>query len=193
MTSPCSRRAWLAAADLSPPRGGGAAPVFVSRVLLCDIGFTAAQVRLAILIGAGSLTAVSAAAWACGLATLPGLWGRRDDPQASALARVCLLKPEAGTGIVTLPLRWETAGLDGGLMRVLNAGLTLMPAGPAQTMLRLDGVARLPCAAAHRHWSGGMRAHRAAAVCAGSLLTGVADALAGPARAGHSDASTWWD
>jgi hypothetical protein len=186
MTSLCSRRAWLADGDLLPPRGGGAAPVFVSHVSLCDVWFTVAWVRLANLIGAGSLTAVSAAAWARGLATLPGLWGRRDDPPAPALARVCLLKPGTGTGIVTLPLRWETAGLDGGLMRVLNAGLTLMPAGPAQTVLRLDGVARLPYTAAH-HRSGGMRAHRAAAACAGFLLAGVADALAGPARAGRPE------
>jgi hypothetical protein len=187
MTSPSSGRTWLAAGDLPPPWGGGAAPVFVSHVLLCDVRFTTARVRLANLIGAGWLTAVSAAAWARGLATLPGLWGRRDDPPAPPLARVCLLKPEAGTGIVTLPLRWETAGPDGGLIRVLNAGLTVMPTGPAQTVLRLDGVARLPYAAGRHHRSGEMRAHRAAAVCAGFLLTSVADALAGPARAGRPE------
>jgi hypothetical protein len=135
----------------------------------------------------GSLTAASAAAWACGLAGLPGFWLHRGDPPASALARVCLLEPEAGKGIVTLPLRWETAGLDGGLVRVLNASLTLMQACPAQTVLRLDRVARLPYAAARHHRTGGMRVHRAAMVCAGFLLADVADALAGPARAGRPE------
>ena len=131
--------------DLPQPPGGGAAPVFVSHFLLCDVRFAAARARLAALVSAGWLTPASAAAWAGGLAALPGFRVRRDD--LSALARVCLLAPAAGTGIVTLPLRWETSGP----VRVLNAGLTLMQAGPAQTLVRLDGMVRLPHAAAgHR-------------------------------------------
>lgn len=177
MTSPCSQRAWLAAGDLPQPQSGGAAPFFVSHVLLCDVRFTAARVQLANLIRTGSLTAVSAAAWARALGTLPGSWVRRDNPPILALTRVCVLKPEAGTGIVTLPLRWETSGRNGGLVRVLNAGLTLMPSGPAQTVLRLDGVARLPYPAARHHHAGGMRAHRAAVSCAGFLLADIAAAL----------------
>jgi hypothetical protein len=173
VTSSFSRRAGLAAGDLPQPPGGGAAPVFVSHFLLCDVRFAAARVQLAALIGAGWLIPASAAAWAGGLAVLPGFRVRRDD--LLALARVCLLEPAAGTGIMTLPLRWETAGP----VRVLNAGLTLMPAGPAQTVLRMDGMVRLPYAAGHQR--AGMRAHRAAAACAGFLLADVAAALARPA------------
>ena len=176
MTSSFSRRAWLVAGDLPQPLDGGVAPVFVSRVVLCDVRFAVARVRLATLIGAGWLTLVSGAAWAGGLTALSGFWGRRDDPPVPVLARVSLLEPAAGTDIVTLPLHWEIVGP----VRVLNAGLTLMPAGQDQTVLRLDGMVRLPHAAAG-YQRAGVRAHRAAAACAEFLLAGVADALAGPA------------
>ena len=156
-------------------------PVFVSHVLLCDVRFVAARVRLVNLIRAGWLTPVSVAAWARGLAALPRFWMPRDT--SPALARVHLLAPAAGAGIVTLPLRWETAGP----VRVLNAGLTLMLVGPVQTVLRLDGVIRLPPTAAGHIRSKGGLVHRAAAACAGLLLADVADALASPALANLGD------
>ena len=185
MTSPCSRRAWLAAGGLppAPPRCdvSAPAPVFASQVVLLDVRFVAARVRLANLIRAGGLTEVSAAAWACGLAALPGFWVPGGAPPG--LARVRLLEPAAGPGIVTLPLRWQTAGP----VRVLNAGLTLLPDGADRTLLRLDGVFRLPSAVAGRKPGGAMLAHRAAAASAGFLLTGVAAELTRPAPRARPD------
>ena len=159
--------------------------MFASHVFPLDVWWVAARVRLACLIRAGSLTGMSAAAWACGLAALPWLrlpGGIRRPP----LARVCLAEPAAGPGIVTLPLRWEAAG-PAGPVRVLNAGLTVTPDGPGRVLLRLDGVFRLPSAVP----ATGLLAHRAAAACAGLFLAGVADALAGPAPARAYE--TGWD
>ena len=69
-------------------------------------------------------------------------------------------------------------------MRVLNAGLTLMPAGPAQTLVRLDGIVRLPHAAAGRRVGRDAGAPGPPAAHAGFLLADVAAALARPAPAG---------
>jgi hypothetical protein len=152
--------------------------VFVSRGFLLEAGFVSARVRLVNLIRAGSLTPLSAAAWTCGLTTLPGLQVPRGT--AATLSRVCLLEPVAGPGIVMLPLRWEAAGP----VRVLNAGLSLTPAGPGQTLVRLDGMFRLPFTLARRLQARGMLTHRAAVACARLLLGGIADTLACPADPG---------
>ncbi len=131
---------------------------------------------------------MSAAAWACGLATRSGFCIPGGPPPA--LARVRLLEPAAGPGIVTLPLRWETAAPASGPVRVLNAGLTLTPDGADEALLRLDGVFRLPFTPAGHRPAGAMLAHRAATACAGIMLAAAAEALTCPATA-RQDETGW--
>ena len=88
---------------------------------------------------------------------------------------------------MVLPLRWEATGVTGRLFPVLDADLTMTPAGAGQTLMTLNGAYRPPL--------GGIGAEldrvvfrRAAAATIGSLLTRIADVLASPAPAPGSAA-----
>jgi hypothetical protein len=61
----------------------------------------------------------------------------------SKLVRVRFAEPAAHDHIAVLPLRWEATGPAGRLFPVLDAGITLMPAG-GQTRLVLAGSYRPP-------------------------------------------------
>ena len=90
-------------------------------------------------------------------------------------------------------LRWEAAGAAGGLFPVLDANITISPAG--------DGAARLTVAGSYRPPLGRLGAgldraimHRVAAATMRCLLQDVAEALVSPAPAGHpaESASLGW-
>jgi hypothetical protein len=50
-------------------------------------------------------------------------------------------------GCAVLAVRWETSGHDGEPFPVLDADLTLIPAGPRAALLQLSGVYRADAAA----------------------------------------------
>jgi hypothetical protein len=117
--------------------------VFVSGEFLLDVSFTAAQARLANLIGGGLLVSASAQAYSVGITGLAGV-----GPPGSALglSRVCQVHFQdlkAGCDSARLALRWEVTG-PGGLFPALDADITLTPAGKHVTTLMLTGVYRTP-------------------------------------------------
>ena len=63
-------------------------------------------------------------------------------PAAATLVRVCFLDPGYRGEVMTAGLRWPAAGAAGGLFPVLDANITIAPAG--------DGAARLAVAGAYR-------------------------------------------
>jgi hypothetical protein len=108
--------------------------MFVNDEAALDISFEVALARFAALAGSGALTRVSADAYAAG-ASSDGPW--------LALSRFHDLVTEPGRA--ALAVRWETSGRDGEPFPVLDADLTLIPAGPrgpAPVGQRLPGRAR---------------------------------------------------
>jgi hypothetical protein len=110
--------------------------MFVGDEVCLDTGFAAAQERLLRLSEGDALLATSAGAYGPG-PTRVGAAG------ISKLVRV-QARVLSWTNIsAALALRWEAIGPGGGLFPVLDADLTLTPAG-AGTMLTLAGAYRPP-------------------------------------------------
>jgi hypothetical protein len=105
--------------------------MFVSHAATLDLSFEVALTRLAALTGSGVLTQVSTDAYAAGAPpSLPCLAGSR--------FRDLITRP----GRAVLAVRWETDGHYGEPFPVLDADLTLTPAGPSAALLELSGIYR---------------------------------------------------
>ena len=156
--------------------------MFASHEVTVDVGFVAARARLANLTHGGWLAAASGGAYADGLEGLIWVGPFGDVLGASKLVRVELLEPAPRDSVVVLPLRWQATGAMGRLFPVLDADLTLTPAGARQTLMRVDGAYRPPLGGAG---AGVDRVllHRAATGTIRALLTRIADAIARPGPA----------
>ena len=110
--------------------------MFVGDEVWLDVGFAVARERLTRLGESGALFAPSADAYGPGL-TRVGVAG------VSKLVRVQARVLSSMNKSAGLALRWEAIGPGGGLFPVLDADLTLAPAG-AGTMLTLAGAYRPP-------------------------------------------------
>jgi len=122
-------------------------PVFIGTEIQLDIGFSAAQARLANLARGGLLRRVSHDAydeWGAGLARVGPLGAA---PGMSRLVRVEFRDLVARAEAAVLALRWEATGAAGGLFPVLDADITLAPGRGRQHCP--DGVRGLPAAAGH--------------------------------------------
>jgi hypothetical protein len=117
--------------------------VFVSGDFLLDVSFTAAQARLANLIGGGLLVSASAQAYSDGITGLAGVGPPGSALGLSRLCQVHFKDLKAGCDSARLALRWEVTG-PGGLFPALDADITLTPAGKHFTTLTLTGVYRTP-------------------------------------------------
>jgi hypothetical protein len=83
----------------------------------------------------------------------------------------------ADTAVLTL--RWEASGAGAALFPVLDADITLTPAGDDATLLRLDGSYRPPLGAAGARLDRAVMNHVASATIR-SLLRQISEALASP-------------
>lgn len=115
--------------------------MFVSGEVSLNVSFTAAQARLATLIGGGLLVSASAQAYSDGITGLAGV-----GPLGAALGlpRFCQVHFQdlkASGDSARFALRWEVTG-PGGLVSALDADITLTPAGKHSTTLTLTGVYR---------------------------------------------------
>jgi hypothetical protein len=105
--------------------------MFVSDLSTLDVSFEVALARLAALTGSGALTRVSAAAYAAGTSSGVRLLAR-------SRFRGLITRP----ALAVLAVRWETGDHDGEPFPVLDADLTLTPAGPGAALLEMVGVYR---------------------------------------------------
>lgn len=117
--------------------------MFLSQELIVEMCFPAARARLLSLAHGGWLEAASGQAYADGRAATIRVGPFGEVPGASKLVRVRFREPAAHDHLAVMPLRWEAAGSAGGLFPVLDADITLMPAGE-QTKLVLAGSYRPP-------------------------------------------------
>lgn len=122
--------------------GGMTGSLFIGDHVLLSIGFAAARTRLGNLAGGGVLLGASEHAYGetiTGLADAAG--------SVAAVPRLAGVRPGDITetrGRAQLPVHWEVTARGGTLFPVLDADLTLTPAGAASTVLALTGVFRPP-------------------------------------------------
>jgi len=156
--------------------------MFVADEIMLDIGFPAAQARLVNLARRGGLSGASRAAYADELSAVIRVGPFGGAAGASKLVRVRFLDPVYRDDVMTLALRWEATGVTGALFPVLDADITLTPAGQQATRLALAGSYRAPL--------GGLGAgfdkailNRVATATISALLRNVADSLVRPGTA----------
>jgi hypothetical protein len=156
--------------------------MFVAEDVTIGAGARAAQARFANLLHGRWLAETSQAACEGGIAGL--LRVGPAGPVAARLVRVCFLDPVYRGDVMTVGLRWEAAGATGGLFPVLDANISISPAGDDAARLALAGSYRPPLG---RLGAGLDRAimHRVAAATMRCLLQSVAEALVSPAPAGR--------
>ena len=165
--------------------------MFVAQDLTIETGSRAAQARFQNLLHGNWLAEMSMAACEGGAEGL--LRVGPAGPVAAKLVLVSFLDPVYRGDVMTVGLRWEAAGAAGGLFPVLDANISISPAGDDAARLALAGSYRPPLG---RLGAGLDRAimHRVAAATMRCLLQSVAEALVSPAPAVHpaESASLGW-
>jgi hypothetical protein len=111
--------------------------VFVGDEVRLDASFATVRERLARLSESGALFGLSEESYGRGPARV-GVAG------VSKLVRVQVRELSWTDRSAGLALRWEATGVGGGLFPVLDADLTLAPAGDQGTVLRMAGAYRPP-------------------------------------------------
>ena len=165
--------------------------MFVVQDLTIRIGSREAQARFQNLLHGNWLAETSRVACEGGVEGL--LRVGPAGPVAAKLVRVRFLDAVYRGDVMTVGLRWEAAGAAGTLFPVLDANISISPAGDDAAQLTLAGSYRPPLG---RLGAGLDRTimHRVAAATMRCLLQSVAEALVSPAPAGHpaEDASPGW-
>ena len=156
--------------------------MFVSEEVGLDLPFPAARAGLLGLTRGGWLSAASDDAYADGLSGLIRVGPFGDLFGASKLVRVLLLEPVERDGTVLLTLRWEATGVMGRLFPVLDANISLAPAGEDTSRLVLTGAYRPPLSGVGAGLDR-VLLHRAATATVRSLLGHIAESIVPAARA----------
>lgn len=151
--------------------------MFVRDEVMLDVGFQDARDRLAQL-DSWFLTA-SDHAYGEGIAGLARIGPRGPTPVISRLAEIRFQPLTAQEGRAGLALRWEARGAGGRLFPVLDADLTLAPAGESAALLTLAGAYRPPLGSLGAELDR-LLLHRVAEATIHDFLERVATALAPP-------------
>jgi hypothetical protein len=156
--------------------------MFVAEELVIDVCADDARLRLAELVRGGGLGCASRAAFDAGSSGLPEPGRKAGRQGASALARVEFLEPVLHCGVMTVGLRWQSGDAGSGLSAILDADITLAPAGRGASRLALTGSYRLP---AGRLGAGADKAvmQQVSSTTMRALLRSLADSLASRAPA----------
>lgn len=121
--------------------------MFVSQERVLPVSFAVASARLAGLPGGGWFREASQTAYQGGVAYLMRVGPGGAAPGKSRLVRVQFTEPARRDGMTTVGLRWEAAGVTGGLFPALDADLRLTDdsrAGEESVRLTLTGSYRPP-------------------------------------------------
>lgn len=153
--------------------------MFVGDQVPLDTSFDAAKAGLAVLARGGSLAGVSEAAYGEGVTVLARVGPLGSMPSVSRLVEVRFRDLVQRDDRAGLALRWEAAGSGGGMFPVLDADITLTPAGEDTTMLALAGTYRPPLGALGAGLDR-VILHRVAAATVRAFLSRIADAIVHP-------------
>ena len=149
---------------------------------MLSVSIGAARARLANLLHDGWLDAAAETAYRGGVDHLLRVGPFGDKPGLSRTVRVQFLDPVDHGDSVTIGMRWAAAGVTSGLFPVLDADIRLAAEGEEDTRMTLTGVYRVPLGAVGVGLDR-VLLHRVATATVGSLLTQLAQALAGTAPA----------
>ena len=150
--------------------------MFVAAEVLLDLGFRAAEARLANVARGGLLTRVSEGAYGDGLTGLVRVGPLGAAAGMSKLVEVHFLEVVTRGESAVLALRWEATGPGGTLFPALDADMSLTPAGQHSTRLSLAGSYRPPLGAVGAGLDRALL-HKVADRTMQSLVTRIADAL----------------
>ncbi|MGO9077753.1 MAG: hypothetical protein ACLQDY_01770 [Streptosporangiaceae bacterium] len=153
--------------------------------LVVEVGFRAAQARLANLTHGDWLHSASEVAYGDGLTGLMRVGPTGGRMGMSKLVRVHFREVVERDDAAVLIVRWEAAGHGSGLFPALDADITMTPAGPDATRLALAGAYRPPLATLGAGLDRTIL-HRVATATIRSLLGRVASALADPEQAAQA-------
>jgi len=154
--------------------------MFVRDEVTLDVGFDVARDRLEKLDS--WFLAASDHAYGEGMAGLARIGPRGPAPGISRLAEIQFQNLTAHDGRSGLALRWEARGPGGRLFPVLDADLTLVPAGENATVLTLEGAYRPPLGSLGAELDR-LLLHRLAEATIRDFLERVATALTQPTNA----------
>lgn len=157
--------------------------MFVGEEVMLDLSFPAARTGLVGLTHGDWLSDASDSAYADGISGMIRVGPFGDMIGASKLVRVLLLEPQERDDSVTLTVRWEATGVMGRLFPVLDANITLTPAGEHTTRLALTGAYRPPLSSLGARLDR-VVLHRAATATVRSLLKSMAQTIAPSLEAG---------
>jgi hypothetical protein len=159
--------------------------VFIGDEMRLDVGYAIARERLVQLAEGGALLSTSENAYDHGIAGL----ARVGRPGLSKLVRVQARDLSGTEGSAGLAIRWEATGPGGGLFPVLDADITLAPAGDRATVLALAGVYRPPLGALG-HALDRAILHRVAVATIRGFLAQLAARITGQGPSGN-EADSW--
>jgi len=164
--------------------------MFVHERTSLDIGYAAAQARLANLARRAYIAGASREAYEQEGLALIRVGPLGPAPGASRLVRVRFRDLVIHDQTSVLTLRWDAVGPGGDLFPALDADIVIEPEGPDMTMMTLDGAYRPPLG-----WVGSgldrMLLSRIATATVRRFLDGVALAIARPATADLADKPAW--
>jgi hypothetical protein len=156
--------------------------MFVAEELVIDVCVDDARRRLGELVRGGGLGCASRAAFEAGFCGVPRPGQVAGCQGASTLARVEFLEPVQHCEVMTVGLRWQSGGVGSALSAILDADITLAPAGQGGCRLALAGSYRLPLG---RLGAGADKVvmHQVSSATMRALLGSLADSLASRAPA----------
>jgi hypothetical protein len=156
--------------------------MFLTEEVILDTGFGQAQARFVNLLHSNWLAEASQTAYG---ETRTGLI--KVGPAgttAAKLVQVSFLDPLYRGDTMSVGLRWEAVGATGGLFPVLDATITIGPAGETASRLALAGSYRPPLGRLGAALDTALL-HRVATATIRSLLHSTAEAITSPAPTGN--------
>ena len=162
--------------------------MFIGAEIRLDVGFHAAQARLANLARGGLLRRASGSAyheWQADLARV-GPWGTMLGMSRLVQVRVRDMVTQGDSAIWAM--RWEVTGPGGALFPALDADIKLTPAGEDAATLAISGVYRPPFGSLGAGLDRAIM-HRVAEATIRSFTEQIGTAIAHPAappQAGHT-------
>jgi hypothetical protein len=157
--------------------------MFVAQDLTIGTGSRAAQARFVNLLHGNWLTEASEAVYGGQVTGL--LRVGPAGPLAAKLVQVSFLDPVYRDDVMTVGLRWEATGAAGALFPVLDANISISPAGDETARLALAGSYRAPFGRLGARFDQAAM-HRVSTTTMRSLLRNLADALVTPAAVEQS-------
>jgi hypothetical protein len=150
--------------------------MFVADGRRLDASIVVAQLRLAGLVHGNLLCGPSRLAYQSGIDCLRQSGPAGDTRGTSQLVRVQFVQPVYRDGAMTLGMRWEAAGRDGGRVPVLDANIRLSEEGDRGTWLAMTASYRPPPGALGADMDQ-VLLHKVATATIGAFLAYLASAL----------------